>query len=443
MSAAKEPVASPPRVATQDGEFGELVRSAIRHTPALDQASAFRALVERESVGHRARRSRAALSFAFGCLALAAAVALWLRARGPETSAVVERSTTGRPTPLAPGDTRLEDGTVVHLATQSSARVETTASGPRIALESGSVTLEVSRQSAGRTLEVRSRSYRFVVLGTAFTVSSSRERVAASVREGRVAVYRDRTWLAELGPSEAWSSGSSPPAKPTPAAVTTTAPSAPRASAEPALAPPPAGPEAPGTSEPSRTVDHRDCLALARGGRAREAERCFVDQAAGDGLRAELALSELSRLRSDVLGDAAGALRALERYRERFPSGSLRAEVDLSYVHLLARVGRSRDVLTETDRLLGGGRARERESELRMLRGNTLRSGLKDFAAAEREYSAVESGGGKFASEAAYYRGVCFEALGDAAAAAEAYRRYLRVPGRPREAEVRKRLATP
>jgi hypothetical protein len=75
-----------------------------------------------------------------------------------------------------------------------------------------------------------------------------------------------------------------------------------------------------------------------------------------------------------------------------------------------------------------------------MLRGNTLRSGLKDFAAAEREYSAVERAGGEF--DAALYRGVRFEALGDAAAAAEAYRRDLKVPGRPREAEARQRLGT-
>ena len=73
----------------------------------------------------------------------------------------------------------------------------------------------------------------------------------------------------------------------------------------------------------------------------------------------------------------------------------------------------------------------------------TLRTGLGDFAAAEREYAAVERGGSKFAGEAAYYRGVCFEALGDTAAAAEAYRRYLQVPGRPREAEARRRLGMP
>jgi hypothetical protein len=226
---------------------------------------------------------------------------------------------------------------------------------------------------------------------------------------------------------------------PPPAAVSTTSPSAPR---EPAQSPA-SEPDAQSASEPLRTVSDRDCLSLARGGRARDAESCFVDQAAGGGLRAELALSELSRLRSDVLGDPTGALQALEQYRARFPSGSLRTEVDLSYVHLLGRVGRSRDVLTETARLLGSGSAREREGELRMLRGNTLRTALKDFRAAEREYAAVERGGSKFVGEASYYRGVCFEALGDAAAAREAYRRYLQVPGRPREAEVQKRLGTP
>ncbi|HEY3498737.1 MAG TPA: FecR domain-containing protein [Polyangiaceae bacterium] len=438
MSAAKEPLASPPRVATQDGEFGEIVRSASRYSPALDQAAAFRSLVERESAGYRARRSKAALSFALACLALAAALTLWLRARVPEGAAVMATGAGARPAPrataLPAGDTRLEDGTRVHLASQSSARVEATASGSRIALEAGKVTLEVTRQSAGRTLEVRSGSYRFVVLGTAFTVSSSPERVAASVSEGRVAVFRDQTRLAELRAGETWSSEANPKAEPAPAVATPPTPSAPRAPAE--LAPP----SPPAEAQQPRLVAERECLAFARDGRARDAERCFVDQAAGGGLRAELALSELSRLRSDVLGDPAGALQALEQYRARFPSGSLRTEIDLSYVHVLVRMGRSRDVLAETDRLLGSGSVREREGELRMLRGNTLRAGLQDFATAEREYAAVERGAGKFAGEAGYYRGVCFEALGDGGAAAEAYRRYLRVPGRPREAEARKRL---
>lgn len=445
MSADDEPLASPPRITSQDSELGELLRAAIRHTPALNQASAFHALVERERGGQRARRPKAALSLAFAALAVAAAVALWHGVRGTQAPAVVEASAGTRPIPgptaLASGETRLDDGTVVHLSTQSSARVESTASGSRIALESGRVRLEVTRQRAGRTLEVRSGSYRFVVLGTAFTVSSSAERVAASVSEGRVAVFRGQTRLTELGAGEAWSSEALRPAEPAPSAVSAAVPRA-AAPAEPAAAPPDA-PGARGASEPPRTAGDRDCLALARGGQARDAERCFVDQAAGAGLRAELALSELSRLRSDVLGEPTGALQALEQHRARFPAGSLRAEVDLSYVHLLARVGRSRDVLAETGRLLASGSAREREGELRMLRGNTLRTALEDYAAAEREYSVVESSGGKFAGEASYYRGVCFEALGNAAAAREAFRRYLRVPGRPREAEARRRSGTP
>jgi hypothetical protein len=436
-----KPVASPPRIASQQGDFGELVRAALRSTPALDQAAAFRTLLERSHASHRTRRAKTALAFALACLALTAAAALWIRVRNPAAPALVESSASARPEPilLVSGDTRLEDGTRVHLEAQGSARLETTASGSRIALESGVVTLEVARQRSGRTLEVRSGSYRFVVLGTAFTVSSSPGRVAASVSEGRVAVFRDQTRLAELAAGETWSSDGRPPPPPEPA-VTTAPPSA--RAAEPLLRSPPTDRDARDSTPPPVAVPGPDCLSLARAGRARDAERCFAEQAAGDGLSAELALSELSRLRSDVLGDAAGALQALEQHRARFPSGSLRAEVDLSYVHLLARAGRSREVLDESSRLLRSGAAREREGELRMLRGNTLRTKLQDFATAAREYELVERGGSKFAGEAAYYRGVCFEALGDRSAAAEAYRRYLRVPGRPREAEARRRLTT-
>jgi hypothetical protein len=436
---AGKPVASPRRLASQPGDFGELVRAALRSTPALDQAAAFHTLIERSRASHRARRAKTALTFAVACLALAAAAVLWIRVRKP-AAPVVESSARLEPTLLAHGDTRLEDGTRVHLARQGSARLETTTSGSRIALESGVVTLEVARQGAGRTLEVRSGSYRFVVLGTEFTVSSSPERVAASVSEGRVAVFRDQTRLAELGAGETWSSDGRPPPLPEPAAVTTT-PSVPSAAPEPLRRSPPTDRDSRDSTPAPVAAPGPDCLSLARAGRARDAERCFAEQAAGDGLSAELALSELSRLRSDVLGDAAGALQALEQHRARFPSGSLRAEVDLSYVHLLARAGRSREVLDESSRLLRSGAAREREGELRMLRGNTLRTKLRDFAAAEREYELVERGGSKFAGEAAYYRGVCFEALGDRSAAAEAYRRYLRVPGRPRESEARRRLS--
>jgi hypothetical protein len=439
VRAEGKPVAAPPRIASQPGDFGEIVRAAIRSTPALDQAAAFRTLLQRSRASHRARRAKTALAFAVACVALTLAAAIWIRERNPAAPAVVESSPSVplEPTLLAHGDTRLEDGTRVHLATQGAARLETTTSGARIALESGSVRLEVARQRSGRTLEVRSGSYRFVVLGTAFTVSSSPVRVAASVSEGRVAVFRDQTRLAELAAGETWSSDGRPSPLPEPA-VTTTPPSA--RSAEPLHRSPSSDRDARDSTPAPVAVSDPDCLALARGGRARDAERCFAEQAAGDGLSAELALSELSRLRSDVLGDAAGALQALEQHRARFPSGSLRAEVDLSYVHLLARAGRSREVLDESARLLRSGAAREREGELRMLRGNTLRSKLQDFAAAEREYELVELGASKYAGEAAYYRGVCFEALGDRSAAADAYRRYLRVPGRPREAEARRRL---
>ena len=184
----------------------------------------------------------------------------------------------------------------------------------------------------------------------------------------------------------------------------------------------------------------QNCLALARERRARDAEHCFEARASGSGLGAEMALFELSRLRSDVLNDPPGALAALKEYRSRFPGGSLRAEANLSYVHLLSRLGRHGEVITEIGKLLQTATGRERSHELRMLRANTLRTQLRDFASAEREYAALETSGGKLSLEATYYRGVCLQAMGSLGPAAAAYRRYLDVPGRPREVEARRRL---
>jgi hypothetical protein len=275
--------------------------------------------------------------------------------------------------------------------------------------------VDVAKQAKGRTFEVHAQLYRFVAIGTSFTVSASEQRIELEVREGRVAVREGPSEIARVGAGESWT-----PLRPN---------LAPRKAASATRA----RPERASGSEV-------DCLELARARRARDAESCFVAQAAGSGLVAELALFELSRLRSDVLADPAGALAALEEYRARFPNGSLGGEVDVSHVHLLARLGRHSQLLAESARLLQAPTGRERAAELRMLRANAFRVGLEDFRSAEREYAEVEKAGGKFASDAGFYRGACLEALGDTSGAARAYRRYLEVPGRSREAEARRRL---
>jgi hypothetical protein len=430
-------VSAPKRLASQSGELGELVRAARAYEPRLDQGVAFAGLMDRARGRGQRRWGTPVWAFVFASLCVAAASAVFFvrHAGGPEPS--VERSLpASAPRPDAPsaeprsaeaselaatqtlsaGETRLEDGSRVRLAPTSSARVERGPRGVRIGLEQGTITVDVAKQAEGQTFEVQAKTYRFVAIGTAFVVSASGERVELDVQEGRVAVFRGESELARVAAGEAWS----PPRE--------------LAAVRAAEAPTPqhvAQPNAP---------DDENCLALARARRARDAESCFIARATRGGLGAEMALFELSRLRSDVLGDPAGALVALKEYRERFPNGSLRTEVDVARVHLLARLGRHAELVAESAELLQGPTGRERGGELRMLRANALRTGLKDCRSAEREYAEVETAGGKFAADAAFYRGVCLQALGDTTGAARAYRRYLEQPGRPRAAEAQRRL---
>jgi hypothetical protein len=168
-----------------------------------------------------------------------------------------------------------------------------------------------------------------------------------------------------------------------------------------------------------------DCFDVARRGEPRAAELCFSQSAAGSGLGAERALFEMARLRRDVLRDALGALTALNDYRQRFPVGTHRQEVDISRVELLSQLGRGREALHESEAMLGASSGRERAARLHILRGNVLSRELSDWAAAAREYSLAEAFGGALGAEASRLRGQSLEALGDLPGALAAYRRYL------------------
>jgi len=153
-----------------------------------------------------------------------------------------------------------------------------------------------------------------------------------------------------------------------------------------------------------------------------------------------MALYELGRLRRNVLADPEGALSALQEHAQRFPGGSLRREVEMSYLELLVQVGRSREALERSSALLAAQAGAERRAELYLLRGDVFRRSLRDLRAAEREYGSAERLAGSAEAEATYLRGVCLEGLGEPAAASEVYRRYLAKPSRPRAADVQRRL---
>lgn len=216
------------------------------------------------------------------------------------------------------------------------------------------------------------------------------------------------------------------------------------ASDEPSsAAPQPTAPPAASASSPPAppvAAAQADCLGLARTGQAHAAERCFSERASGSGLSAEMALYEVARLRRDVLHDATGALSALREHGQRFPRGSLRNEVELSRVELLAELGRTQEALLESEALLTSESGRERAAELHVLRGNVYHRDLGDPRSAAAEYARAEAGGGALGAEATRLRGACLEALGDVDGALRAYRQYTGVPGQPHAAEVLRQI---
>jgi hypothetical protein len=316
-----------------------------------------------------------------------------------------------RATPLAAGQrSHFPDGTVAAVRVGSVAQVANVKRKTRVVIERGQIELSVAPQAPGSGFEVESGAYRFEVLGTVFRVEVSSSRVSLEVTEGKVAVWQGQRLVKHVAAGQLWKSE---PER-----------------AQPAVA---AAVESP--AEPAA-----DCLGLARRGQPQQAEQCFERRASGSGLDAELALYEVARLRVDVLGNSDGALAALSEHAERFPNGSLRHEVDLFRVELLARLGRAREALSATEALLGSASGRERAAEIHVLRGNVYRQSLGDPASAEREYARAEQLGGAAGAQATYLRGLCFEALGDPAAAVDSYRRYTSVSGRPHAQAARARL---
>lgn len=101
------------------------------------------------------------------------------------------------------------------------------------------------------------------------------------------------------------------------------------AAAPPVSLPAPSASAAKGpTTKPAPSAEQASCDALVKAQAFGRAAACYEHRAQGSGLDAELALYELARLRLNALGDAAGAARACELYRARFPGGSFRAQID-------------------------------------------------------------------------------------------------------------------
>jgi tetratricopeptide (TPR) repeat protein len=136
--------------------------------------------------------------------------------------------------------------------------------------------------------------------------------------------------------------------------------------------------------------DTSACASLARDGKFEHATNCYDGIARGTSMAAELALYEKARLESRALGNREQALQSLNEHSARFPKGVLHAEVSMTRIELLTRLGRTKDALLAIESALKGTVGKERGADLYALRGDLLSvqadcdAALKDYAEAKR-----------------------------------------------------------
>lgn len=114
----------------------------------------------------------------------------------------------------------------------------------------------------------------------------------------------------------------------------------------------------------------KPCAELARNGAVEDAMSCYEKLATGAGVTAELALFEQARLAGKALRQPSRALALLDRYRERFPRGSLRAEAMLARIEWSLAVGDTARTRAFVDEALASGLLKERTEELTRLRAS-------------------------------------------------------------------------
>jgi hypothetical protein len=126
------------------------------------------------------------------------------------------------------------------------------------------------------------------------------------------------------------------------------------------------------TTSPSEQSSLKDCSAQAQAGKYQQASDCYGNIARGGGFSAELANLEQVRVLSRVLVEPDQALRALDDYDKRFPSGALRGEASLTRLDLLASSGQNQKLIAEVDKILNSNWAPERHAELLSLKAESL-----------------------------------------------------------------------
>jgi hypothetical protein len=175
-----------------------------------------------------------------------------------------------------------------------------------------------------------------------------------------------------------------------------------------------------------RVVSHViDCSLVTRNSSSKDWLFCLEKRSLGHNLDAERALLDLSQYKDKTQKDPLSAITSLRTYRQRFPDGALRGEVDFLLIELLLRTGHGNEALTESDRLLGTAWGRARSSEVHFLRGRVAQEKLNDCALALKEFELVRSEFGNIGNEATLRSAECLERLADGSTAATYYEEYL------------------
>jgi hypothetical protein len=261
------------------------------------------------------------------------------------------------PVSLRPGRTLIAGAVRARLSSRGVAALRAApGSASRFELERGTLRMEVAAlapdAASGPSVAVQVASYRLMEAAPGrFSVTARRGELAVEVHAGAVTVWSSTRLLARVVAGQRWTSA---PARTPGGGAAAVAIQPTRAGGEPFADGGETPSEAPRPNAPTPPDEPRDCARLTRDGATERALACFEAEAARPGLAGELALIELARIRRDVKGDFAGAERALEEYRRRFPRGSLSVEAAGSRVELLLQLGRAAEALAESERLPAG-----------------------------------------------------------------------------------------
>jgi hypothetical protein len=311
-----------------DPPSSETRRERVEHA-VFNELARHRAqdlVAEREPERRSWWRPAALVTGAMGVALAALTIVVLLRREVPQAALPTQIVTrAGGAAHLTLEDIEVEAGSNTLVDVQSGPGGERT-----LVLTHGSVDCEVAPRRGRAPFKVRAGKVTVEVIGTAFLVEREDEEVRVTVRHGTVRVSDARgTQLVTAG--QAWTS--SP-----------TAAVAPKAEDEPEIEIHPDQPPATGHRPESRAkVGAKELYEAAQGLEARDpgaAAASYREAALAGGAWGALSLYALAQLEVGR-GHAGLALRALEDYERRFPSGANAEDVAWLRVDLLRAAGRT------------------------------------------------------------------------------------------------------